>query len=65
MKKGDLRATLHKEVMPEKVCLFPPFGVENPGNTPSISAVFALTDENLHPFQVLCSFEVATFLINK
>ena len=51
--------------MLEKVCLFSPFGVKNPRNTPSISAVFALTDENLHPFQVLRSFEVATFLINK
>ena len=30
-----------------------------------ISAFFALTDGNLHPFQVLRSFEVVTFLINK
>ena len=27
--------------------------------------LFALVDKNLRPFQVLCSFEVATFLINK
>ena len=49
--------------MPEKACLFPLFGVKNAQNTQSIS--FALTDEDLHPFQVLRSFEVATFLINK
>ena len=51
--------------MPEKVCLFLPFGVKNARNTQSISALFALPDENPHSFQVLRSFEVVTFLINK
>ena len=51
--------------MPEKWRLFPPFCVKNARNTQSISVLFALTGENLHPFQVLSSFEVVTFLINK
>ena len=51
--------------MPEKYRLFPPFGVKNTRNTQSISAFFALTGENVRYFQVLCSFEVETFLINK
>ena len=51
--------------MPEKGRLFPPFWVKNARNTQSISALFALIDGNLRPFQVLCSFDVVTFLINK
>jgi len=51
--------------MPEKERLFPSFSVKHARNTPSISALFALTDENLRSFQVLRSFEVVTFLINK
>ena len=51
--------------MPEKGHLFPPFGVKNAGNPQRISALFALTGGNLCPFQVLRSFEVAVFSINK
>jgi len=58
-------ATLHKGVMPENGVYSQPFCVKNARNTQSISALFALTGRNLRPFQVLCSFEVVTFLINK
>ena len=64
-KKECVWATLHKEVMPEKQHLFLPFCVKNAGNTQSISALFALTGRNICCFQVLRSFEVVTFLINK
>jgi len=51
--------------MPEKAHLLPPYGVKNARNTPSISALFALSGSNICLFQVLCSFEVRTFSINK
>jgi len=58
-------ATPHKAVLPEKRHLFPPYCAKNAQNTQSISALFNLSDEKIYPFQVLCSFEVVTFLINK
>ena len=58
-------ATLRKEVLPEKWRNFPPFSVKNAQNTQSIFALFALTGRKSHPFRVLRSFEVVTFLINK
>jgi len=51
--------------MPEKRRNFPPFGVKNARNTPSISVLFALTGRKSHRFRVQSSFEVVTFLINK
>jgi hypothetical protein len=51
--------------LPEKGHLLPPYGVKNAGNTYSISALFALSDSNICLFQVLRSFEVRTFSINK
>jgi len=51
--------------MPEKWRLFPPLCVKNARNTQSISVLFALGGKNIHHFQVLRSFEVVTFLINK
>jgi hypothetical protein len=51
--------------MPEKEHLFPPYGVKKAGNTSSISALFALSGRNICLFQVLRSFEVPTFLVDK
>ena len=64
-KREGYWATPHKEVMPGKGRLFPPFCVKNARNPQRIPALFALTGGNLRPFQVQRSFEVATFSINK
>ena len=51
--------------MPGKGRYFPPLCVKNARNPPRIPALFALIGGKHRLFQVLRSFEVAIFSINK